>query len=92
MRVRYTLQAARQIEMALDHLAAESPQAAHNLQERILAVVTMLQGRPEAGRPTSKPGIRRFSLIPYPYVIDYRPDRDEIVVRRFRHTARRPLP
>lgn len=91
MSVRYTLTAARQIEAALDFLAQESPQAAFGLRERILSVVALLQAHPQAGRLTSKRDIRRFPLNPYPYLIDYRVAGEEIVVRRFRHTARRPL-
>jgi plasmid stabilization system protein ParE len=36
------------------------------------------------------PGVRRIFLTPYPYLIDYFVDDDEIVVLRFRHTARNP--
>lgn len=61
--VRYTLTAARQIEAALDFLAHESPQATSRLQERILSVVALLQAHPQAGRLTSKRGIRRFPQI-----------------------------
>ena len=91
VRVRYTLTAARQIEAALDFLASESPQAALRLQERILSVVALLQAHPQAGRLTSKRGIRRFPLGSFPYLIDYRATDRDIIVRRFRHTARRPL-
>jgi toxin ParE1/3/4 len=41
-----------------------------------------------AGRPTSRVGVRRLSLAPYPYLVDYRAGADEIVILRFRHTAR----
>jgi hypothetical protein len=40
---------------------------------------------------TSKRGIRLFPLNLFPYLIDYRATDRDIVVRRFRHTARRPL-
>ena len=30
-------------------------------------------------------------LTPYPYLIDYYVGDDEIVIQRFRHTARRPV-
>ncbi|WP_407519705.1 type II toxin-antitoxin system RelE/ParE family toxin [Methylobacterium oryzisoli] len=92
MRVRYTLTAARQIEAALDYLAAHSPQAARGLQDRILSVVALLQAHPQTGRMTSRSHIRRFPLGTHPYLLDYAATDDEIVVRRFRHAARRPLP
>lgn len=92
MRVRYTRTAARQIEAALDYLASQSPQAARGLRERILSVVALLRAHPHTGRVTSKRHIRRFPLGGYPYLLDYAATGDGIVVRRFRHSARRPLP
>ncbi|NEU11019.1 type II toxin-antitoxin system RelE/ParE family toxin [Methylobacterium sp. BTF04] len=91
MTVRYTLTAARQIEAALDYLAAESPQAARGLQQRILTVIVLLQAYPQAGRATSKVGIRRIPLNTYPYLVDYRANAREIIVLRFRHAARPPV-
>ncbi|MCQ8780609.1 type II toxin-antitoxin system RelE/ParE family toxin [Aurantimonas sp. CSK15Z-1] len=41
---------------------------------------------------TSRPGVRRLVLSPYPYVVFYRVAATEIVILRFRHTARKPLP
>lgn len=38
------------------------------------------------------PGIRRVFLTPYPYHIDDFVGDDEVVVQRFRHAARKPLP
>lgn len=92
MRVRYTLTAARQIEDALDYLAAQSPRAARGLQERILSVIALLQAHPRGGHVTSKRHIRRFPLGTYPYLLDDEAADEEIVVRRFRHTSRKRLP
>lgn len=36
------------------------------------------------------PGVRRFFLSPYPYLIDYFVGDDVIVIQRFRHTSRDP--
>ncbi|MET0367990.1 MAG: type II toxin-antitoxin system RelE/ParE family toxin [Methylobacterium sp.] len=91
MRVRYTRTAARQIASALDYLAADSPVAAQGLSERLQSVMALLREHPFMGRVTSLRHIRRFPLGSYPYLIDYSVETDEIVVRRFRHTARRPL-
>jgi plasmid stabilization system protein ParE len=91
VRLRFTLRAARQIDEALDHVAAHSPQGARNVQGRLRAVLDLLQRHPGAGSPTSRAGVRRAFLMPYPYSLDYRVTRDEVVVQRFRHTAREPL-
>lgn len=91
MKVRFTLRAAQQIEAALDRIAAASPQGAQKVRARLFSVLTLLRAHPYAGRLTSKPGIRRILVSPYPYLLDYAPTDDEIVVRRFRHAARRPI-
>lgn len=91
MTIRFTLTAARQIEAALDEIASQSPQGASRVRQRLLAVLTMLEIYPDAGRPTTKSGIRRIIVNPFPYLVDYSSIDDDIVVRRFRHTARRPI-
>jgi toxin ParE1/3/4 len=91
VRVRYTLTAARQIEAALDYLAPQSPEVARGLQERLLAVMVLLEAHPFLGHGTTVRHIRRFPLGTHPYLVDYSVGRDEIIVRRFRHASRRPL-
>ena len=90
MRLRYTKRAAAQIDKARDYVAERSPQGAVRIRERLLAVVTLLQIHPHAGHATSRAGVRRFGLAPYPYFIDYRVVGDDLIVMRFRHAARRP--
>jgi toxin ParE1/3/4 len=89
MRLRYTKRAAQQIDKSLSYIAEQSPQGAAHVRERLFAAVTLLQYRPYAGRATSRAGIRRFSLLPYPYFIDYRIVGDDLIVMRFRHAARK---
>jgi toxin ParE1/3/4 len=50
----------------------------------------VLLDHPKAGQATSRQGVRRVVLTPYPYVIFYRVTAAEIVVMRFRHTSRKP--
>jgi plasmid stabilization system protein ParE len=82
MRLRYTKRAAQQIDKSLSYIAEQSPQGAAHVRERLFAAVTLLQYRPYAGRATSRAGIRRFSLLPYPYFIDYRIVGDDLIVMR----------
>jgi plasmid stabilization system protein ParE len=89
--VRYTRRALTQIDDVLTYIEARSPRGALNVRDRILALVTLLQERPYAGRATSRPNVRRLPTNPYPYLIDYRVDENEIVIMRFRHAARRPV-
>nr|WP_276082278.1 type II toxin-antitoxin system RelE/ParE family toxin [Methylobacterium sp. GC_Met_2] len=89
--VRYTLTAARQVEAALDDPAAQSPEAARGLRERLLVVTTLLEAHPFMGHGTSVRHIRRFPRGTYPCLVDDSIGRDAIIVRRFRHASRQPL-
>jgi plasmid stabilization system protein ParE len=73
------------------YIEARSPQGAVQVRDRIMALVTLLQEHPYAGRATSRPNVRRLPANPYPYLIDYRVTATEIVIMRFRHTARKPI-
>ncbi|WP_321177057.1 MULTISPECIES: type II toxin-antitoxin system RelE/ParE family toxin [Bradyrhizobium] len=73
------------------HRSKIASRGAVHVRDRILTLVTLLQEQPRAGRPTSRPGVRRLSATPYPYLIDYRVTPTEIIIMRFRHAARRPI-
>ena len=89
MKVRFSTRATAEIITALDYVAAESPQGAAAIRDRLTEIVTLLEAHPYAGRKTNRPCIHRIVATPYPYLIDYRVAGDEIVIMRFRHAARR---
>ncbi len=91
MKLRYSTAALRQIDDALSYVGARSPQGAASLRERILAAAVMVQEHPHAAQATSRANTRRVVLAPYPYVLFYRVAADEVIITRFRHTARKPL-
>jgi toxin ParE1/3/4 len=90
LKVRFTNHAVRQIDQALDYLAARSPQGERAVRSRIREVATMLEDHPFAGQRTSWRDVRRLAIAPYPYFLDYRIGDDAILIMRFRHSARRP--
>jgi toxin ParE1/3/4 len=90
LKLRFTKRATRQISVALDYIAALSPQGAVSVRDRLRDLTTLLEDHPHAGYNTSKPGVLRLAAKPYPYLIDYRVSATEIIVMRFRHAARRP--
>jgi toxin ParE1/3/4 len=61
------------------------------VRARIVAMVTTFEDHPYAGQATSRRGVRRLLVRPYPYFVYYRIVGDAIIVMRFRHSARRPL-
>jgi toxin ParE1/3/4 len=91
VKIRYTRRALTQIDKALTYIETRPPQGATHLRDRIVALVTLLQEHPYAGRATTHPNVRRLAANPYPYLIDYRVSVNEIIIMRFRHAARRPL-
>ncbi|HSI40637.1 MAG TPA: type II toxin-antitoxin system RelE/ParE family toxin [Xanthobacteraceae bacterium] len=91
MKLRFTAKAVGQIDLALDFIGERSPQGAAGLRRRISSAVVLLQEHPRAGQTTSRQGVRRLSLSPFPYVIFYRIYEEEVVILRFRHGARSPL-
>ena len=90
MRLRYTLQAAAELDEVLTHIATRSPQGAHRVQSRIQVIIDLLLRHPHAGQLTSKGRLRRMVVSPYPYLIFYQAMEDEIVIHGVRHSARRP--
>lgn len=91
MKLRFTSTALDQIQAALERVEQESPKGAIRVRERIAATVDLLVQHPSAGQKTSREGVRRVVLTPYPYIIFYRVRAEEIVIMRFRHAARKPL-
>ena len=91
MTLRFQKRALKQIDTALAYIQARSPQGAAKVEARLTAILALLQEHPYVGSRTRFPGVRRVFLTPYPYLLDYYAGRDEIVIQRFRHTARRPV-
>ena len=91
MKLRYTGRSLAQIDKALGYVRDRSPQGADNVRARLLAILGAVQQQPRAGTPTNRPNVFRVWVRPYPYVVDYRVTDKEIIVQRFRHTARRPI-
>lgn len=89
--MRVTRRAVNQIEAALDYVFQNSPRGAAGISARIDAVLDLLAEHPNVGQETSRPGVRRVVLTPYPYAVFYRTMGSEVVILRFRHGARKPI-
>ncbi len=89
-RLRFTLPAAAQLDRVFAYIEERNPRGARNVQMRIRHMIQLLLEHPNAGSTTSRPGMRRIVVVPYPYAIFYRVGDDEVVIHGIRHTARRP--
>ncbi|WP_306840068.1 type II toxin-antitoxin system RelE/ParE family toxin [Neorhizobium huautlense] len=90
MTVRFTDRSSIQIDKALTYVSERSPSGAERIAIRISEAIELLANQPRAGQRTSRQSTRRLVMSPYPYVIFYRLDGEDVVVTRFRHTSRRP--
>ena len=90
MRLRYTLEAAAELDRVLIRIAENSPSGARNVLSRIRSVTNLLVRQPRIGRLTRNPRLRRIVAVPYPYLIFYQVTDDEIIIHGVRHTARHP--
>ena len=91
MRLQFQKRAIQQIDDALRYVATRSPQGASNIEGRVSEILTLLKEQPYLGSKTQLLNIRRVFLTPYPYLMDYFVDGEEIVILRFRHAARKPI-
>jgi toxin ParE1/3/4 len=90
--LRFQARALRQIDEALGYVHARSPQGAAKVEARLTDLLERLRAHPKLGVRTSVAGVRRISLVPYPYLVDDVTTDAAIIVQRFRRTARRPVP
>jgi toxin ParE1/3/4 len=88
VRLRYTPEAADELERILDGVAEKSPYGARRVQARIQAAIGRLLEQPGSGSPTDLRPMRR--TLASPYLIFYVATASEIVVVGIRHGARDP--
>ncbi|GJE58185.1 type II toxin-antitoxin system RelE/ParE family toxin [Methylobacterium trifolii] len=69
MRLRYTPDAAAELDRVLTDIAERSPQGAWRVQHRIQTTVRLLLEYPRCGSFTSLRPMRRIVARPYPYLI-----------------------
>lgn len=70
-------------------IAAENPQAAQRVAQRILQALDLLAGQPGMGRVGRVPDTRELVISGTPYIAAYRVVEDTLVILRVLHGARR---
>ncbi|HEY3352261.1 MAG TPA: type II toxin-antitoxin system RelE/ParE family toxin [Polyangia bacterium] len=88
--LRFSAWALEQLEEALAYIAADDPEAAAAMADRIERRLTNLERFPHAGRVVPELGDpARREIIVVPYRIIYRADSDEIRILAVIHGRRR---
>lgn len=90
MNLRFTPEAASELEEILEYLADRSPIAAHNVARRMQEILAQVSDYPLTGIRTNYRGMRRITVLPYAYLIYYLAAEGEVVVVGIRHAARDP--
>jgi toxin ParE1/3/4 len=86
MRIRWTADAAADLERICDYLTDTNPDAAQRTAKAILDSVASLRAFPNRGRPGRVSGTREFVFAHLPFVAVYQVN-DEVQVLRILHGA-----
>lgn len=91
MQIRWLRTALRNLDEEATYIAADDPQAARLVVERVLNAVEVLASQPALGRPGRVPGTRELVVGNTRYLVPYRVHGQVVEVLRVFHASRRPL-
>lgn len=89
MRIRYTPNARDDIAEIREYIAHENPRAARRVVNLIRQQTQSLLDYPDIGRPGRCEGTRELVISPYPYIVAYRIETDEVQILAVVHASRR---
>ena len=89
MELRWTEEAARDLERIADYLFERAPERAADLIRQIYDSPSALLSFPHRGRLGRKTGTRDLVLSPLPYIVVYRISGDVIHIVRILHGAQK---
>lgn len=89
MELRWTEEAANDLEHITNYLFEHAPHRAEALVREIYDAAAVLAASPYRGRPGRKNGTRELVLTPLPYIIVYRITGHAVHIARILHGAQR---
>ena len=89
MRVRWTTDAADDLERICDDIAQSRPDSARRVAQSVTESIGTLETFPHLGRPGRVQGTREITFPPLPFVAVYEVHEEQIVVLRILHGAQR---
>jgi addiction module RelE/StbE family toxin len=87
MHLRWTQEAANDLEHIADYLLTHAPDRAPELVRAVYDAPSALLTFPNRGRPGKKEGTRELVLTPLPYIVVYTVRGDVIFIVRILHGA-----
>jgi addiction module RelE/StbE family toxin len=89
MRVRWTTDAADDLERICDYIAESRPEAAQRVAQSVVERIRTLETFAHLGRPGRVHGTREIAFPPLPFVAVYEVRDEWIIVLRILHGAQR---
>jgi toxin ParE1/3/4 len=89
MRVRWTTDAADDLERICDYIAQSRPDSARRVAQSVIERIDTLETFPHLGRLGRVHGTREIAFPPLPFVAVYEVEEEQIVVLRILHGAQR---
>lgn len=89
MRVRWTTDAADDLERIFDHIAESRPESARRVAQSVIERLGTLETFPHLGRPGRVQGTREVVFPPLPFVAIYEVRDEQIIVLRILHGGQR---
>jgi toxin ParE1/3/4 len=89
MRVRWTADAADDLERICDYIAESRPESARRVAQSVVERVGTLETFPHLGRAGRVQGTREMAFPPLPFVAIYEVREEQIIVLRILHGAQR---
>jgi toxin ParE1/3/4 len=80
MRVRWTTDAADDLERICDYIAQSRPDSARRVAQSVIERIGTLETFPHLGRPGRVQGTREIAFPPLPFVAVYEVHEEQIVV------------
>lgn len=90
MKIRWTPEAATDLEQIRDYLLQHRPELARRTMLALYGRIRLLKSFPHVGRSGSKANTRELVLTRLPYIVVYRVKEEFVEVLSIRHAARRP--
>ena len=89
MRVRWTTDAADDLERICDYIAQSRPDSGRRVAQSVIERIDTLETFPHLGRLGRVHGTREIAFPPHPFVAVYEVEEEQIVVLRILHGAQR---
>jgi len=89
MHVRWTTDAADDLERICDYIAQSRPDSARRVAQSVIERIGTLETFPHLGRPGRVQGTREITFPPLPFVAVYEVRDERIILLRILHRAQR---